>query len=135
MTLSVDELETLFDDEFRKHPSARRMGKRAGIRAVVTALRDEMDDKGHYEIHLMFNEILGDAGEKVAEGIAERADEQRADAPATALEALAGEVERLTINGIHSCWEECPRLPCVQGREIRALKAELAALRAAGGGG
>ena len=43
---------------------------------------------------------------------------------ADALEAMEGEVERLTINGIHSCWEECPRLPCVQGREIRALTAE-----------
>ena len=48
-----------------------------------------------------------------------------------ALEAMAGEVERLTTNGIHSCWEECPRLPCAQGREIRALIAERDRLKAA----
>jgi hypothetical protein len=52
-------------------------------------------------------------------------------AAADALEAMAGEVERLTTNGIHSCWEECPRLPCVQGREIRALTAERDRLKAA----
>ena len=31
----------------------------AGIRAVVKALWNEMDDKGHYEIHCVFTEILG----------------------------------------------------------------------------
>lgn len=52
-------------------------------------------------------------------------------AAADALETLAGEVDRLTLNGIHTCHDNCPRLPCVQGREIRALKAERDRLKAA----
>lgn len=50
---------------------------------------------------------------------------------ADALEALAGEVERLTLNGTHSCHDDCQRLPCIQGREIRALAAERDRLEAA----
>lgn len=42
------------------------------------------------------------------------------------IEALEGEVERLTVNGIHTCHDNCQRLPCVQGREIRALKHDIA---------
>jgi len=53
------------------------------------------------------------------------------DEAALALEALAGEVERLTTNGIHTCHDQCQRLPCVQGREIRALTAERDRLKAA----
>lgn len=42
------------------------------------------------------------------------------------IEALTAEVQRLTYDGIHTCHAECPRLPCVQRREIEALTAELA---------
>lgn len=38
-------------------------------------------------------------------------------------EAAEAEVQRLTYNGIHTCHAECPRLPCVQRREIEALTA------------
>ena len=37
------------------------------------------------------------------------------------IEALTAEVQRLTYDGIHTCHAECPRLPCVQRREIEAL--------------
>jgi hypothetical protein len=49
---------------------------------------------------------------------------------ALTIERLAGEVERLTLNGIHTCHDNCQRLPCVQGREIRRLEGEVARLRA-----
>ena len=42
------------------------------------------------------------------------------------IEALTAEVRRLQYDGIHTCHAECPRLPCVQRREIEALTAELA---------
>lgn len=45
------------------------------------------------------------------------------------IEALEGEVERLTVNGIHTCHDKCQRLPCVQGREIRRLEGEVEKLR------
>jgi hypothetical protein len=44
------------------------------------------------------------------------------------LEALQAEVERLTFDGIHTCHDDCPRLPCVQRREIEALQADVAEL-------
>lgn len=46
-----------------------------------------------------------------------------------AIREAADEIERLTTNGIHSCHHECPRLPCVQQREIERLTAERDALR------
>lgn len=49
-------------------------------------------------------------------------------AQAAELEALRGEVERLTYNGIHTCSDTCQRLPCVQRREIDQLRARVAAL-------
>lgn len=52
-------------------------------------------------------------------------------AAADALEAMAGEVERLTVNGIHTCHDNCQRFPCVQGRKIRRLEAENARLKGA----
>lgn len=45
------------------------------------------------------------------------------------IEALEGEVERLTTNGIHTCHDNCRRFPCVQGREIRRLEGEVDAQR------
>ena len=50
---------------------------------------------------------------------------------AAELEALRGEVDRLTYNGIHTCSDTCQRLPCVQRREIGQLRARVAALEEA----
>jgi len=44
---------------------------------------------------------------------------------AEAIEALQAEVERLTYDGIHTCHDDGPRLPCVQRREIDGLQAEI----------
>ena len=41
------------------------------------------------------------------------------------IEALQAEIERLTYDGIHTCHDDCPRLPCVQRREIDGLRAVL----------
>ena len=59
-------------------------------------------------------------------------DEERADywaqqcrkARRNAAEA-ADAIERLTYDGIHTCHDDCPRLPCVQRREIDALRGEI----------
>lgn len=56
--MTLDELEEVFDAEFSKHRNFRREGKRAGIAAVVRALRDEMWRKEEDVIWL--NEILGE---------------------------------------------------------------------------
>ena len=42
------------------------------------------------------------------------------------VERLRAEVQRLDIAGTHTCHESCPKLPCVQRREIERLRAELA---------
>ena len=34
------------------------------------------------------------------------------------------QVEQLTVSGIHTCHEECPRVACVLRREVEKLKAE-----------
>lgn len=47
------------------------------------------------------------------------------------VERLRAEVQRLDITGTHSCHDDCPKLPCVQRREIERLRAELAATKAA----
>lgn len=41
------------------------------------------------------------------------------------IEALSAEVERLNINGIHTCHDECQRVPCRQRREIERLRSIL----------
>jgi hypothetical protein len=41
------------------------------------------------------------------------------------IEAQAKEIERLTLNGIHTCHGQCQRPLCVQGREIRRLREAL----------
>jgi hypothetical protein len=41
------------------------------------------------------------------------------------IEALQAEIERLTYDGIHTCHDDCPRLPCVQRREIDGLRADV----------
>jgi hypothetical protein len=50
-------------------------------------------------------------------------------------DALRAEVERLTYDGIHTCHDGCPRLPCVQRREIERLREALRACRRAVAGG
>ena len=45
------------------------------------------------------------------------------------IEALQAQVERLTYDGIHTCHADCPRLPCVQRREIDGLQADVRHLR------
>lgn len=45
------------------------------------------------------------------------------------IEALTAEVRRLDYSTTHTCWDECPRLPCAQRREIEALTAQLAEAR------
>jgi hypothetical protein len=50
-------------------------------------------------------------------------------------EALRAEVERLSYDGIHTCHDGCPRLPCVQRREIERLRVALRACRRAVAGG
>jgi len=42
-----------------------------------------------------------------------------------AIAALQAEIERLTFDGIHTCHADCPRLPCVQRREIEGLRADV----------
>ena len=41
---------------------------------------------------------------------------------ADALEALAGEIEHLTTNGIHTCHDQCQRPLCKSYRELVAAK-------------
>jgi hypothetical protein len=38
---------------------------------------------------------------------------------------LRRKVAELETSGLHTCHDECPRLACVQGREIRRLRAAL----------
>ena len=51
------------------------------------------------------------------------------------VDALRAEVERLSYDGIHTCHDDCPRLPCVQRREIERLREALRACRRAVAGG
>jgi len=41
------------------------------------------------------------------------------------IEALQAQVDRLTYDSIHTCHDDCPRLPCVQRREIEGLRADV----------
>lgn len=59
----------------------------------------------------------------------DNADGQMVDALLDRIEALTAEVRRLDYSTIHTCWDECPRLPCAQRREIEALTAQLAEAR------
>lgn len=45
-----------------------------------------------------------------------------ANALAADCAAAAAEVERLRLDGIHTCHDECPRIACVQRREIERLR-------------
>ena len=42
------------------------------------------------------------------------------------IEILTAEVQRLDYSTTHTCWDECPRVPCAQRREIEALTTQLA---------
>ena len=46
------------------------------------------------------------------------------------IERLTAEVRRLDYSTTHTCWDECPRLPCAQRREIEALTARAEAAEA-----
>jgi hypothetical protein len=52
------------------------------------------------------------------------------DEAADRIEALTAEVQRLDYSTTHTCWDECPRLPCAQRREIEALTARAEAAEA-----
>lgn len=73
MSKTVDELVKVYDDAYSKAYDALaydvseedEASKRAGIAAVIRALRDEFREE--YGMWERFTEILGDAGEKVAE--------------------------------------------------------------------
>lgn len=41
------------------------------------------------------------------------------------IEALRKRVAELETSAIHTCHDECPRIACVQAREIRRLRAAL----------
>ena len=44
---------------------------------------------------------------------------------------LEAEIERLTLDGVHTCHERCQRIACVQRREIERLRTRLSALSTA----
>ena len=44
---------------------------------------------------------------------------------------LTAELDRRKYDGVHTCWNECPRVACAQRREIEALRAQLAEAREA----
>lgn len=52
----------------------------------------------------------------------DRVEQMTLTTAADRIEAQAAEIERLTINGIHTCHDECQRVPCMQRREIKHLK-------------
>lgn len=79
MSKTIDELEKIYDDAYSKAYDTLaydvneedEQAKRAGIAAVVRALRDEFTKLGTLEFQdgwavlKKFNKILGDAGERV----------------------------------------------------------------------
>lgn len=52
-------------------------------------------------------------------------DRQAIAAQSAEIERLKAEIQRLDLNGVHTFSDTCDRLPCVQRREIEALKADL----------
>ena len=99
-------------DHEPKHPPADM----AGLDGLIDKLRDEDSYYRIQEKHWCID--------------AEELERQRR-AAADRIEALEAENERLTYNGIHTCHDECPRLPCVQRREIAQLREALALADAA----
>ena len=73
----------------------------------------------------MTEELVERLRDAVTYGYMPRLMREIARQAADAIEALQAEVERLTFDGIHTCHDDCPRLPCVQRREIDALRAEV----------
>ena len=73
-----------------------------------------------------FNTIS--AGQTVVHTVAPAVVYRNPDGPAAAteIERLTAEVRRIDRDSIHTCWDDCPRLVCMQRREIDALTAELA---------
>ena len=91
--MTIDDLVWVYLDAFSDEmdrTEAEGDMERAGVTAIVRALRDEIFDArgnasyGSLAIYDLFNEILGsDAGEKVAEGNFTNPSEGRVIAPAT----------------------------------------------------
>jgi hypothetical protein len=77
--------------------------------------------------NVMTEELVEKLRGAVTYGYMPRLMREVASEAADAIAALQAEVERLTFDGIHTCHADCPRLPCVQRREIDALQAALAA--------
>ena len=76
--MTLDDLERSYDDAFHSAPWNTKSRKRAGIRAVVEALRDYISNRD--DVIFSFNEILG-SSEGAAGGSA-RKDEQKREADA-----------------------------------------------------
>ena len=67
--MTLDDLEKIYGAAYWTRPELEPDGaRRAGIAAVIRALRDEMSGPEWGDTRLWFDEILGDAGEKVAGG-------------------------------------------------------------------
>jgi hypothetical protein len=73
----------------------------------------------------MTEELVEKLRNAVTYGYVPRLMREVAAEAADAIEALQAEIERLTFDGIHTCHDDCPRLPCVQRREIDGLRAVL----------
>lgn len=54
----------------------------------------------------------------------------RIEAQAAEIRSLREQVEKLSNDGIHTCHDQCPRLACVQRREIESLREQVAQERA-----
>ena len=76
----------------------------------------------------MNDELVEQVRSKLDTGC-ETIDAETADRLLDRIEALTAEVRRLDYSTIHTCWDECPRLPCAQRREIEALTAQLTEAR------
>jgi HAMP domain-containing protein len=79
----------------------------------------------------MTEELVERLRDAVTYGYMPRLMREVAAEAADRIEALQAEIERLTYDGIHTCHDHCPRLPCVQRREIEELQAEVERLREA----
>ena len=94
--MTLDDLERIYDEaKADEHNS----GKRAGIRAVVAALRDEMvidiEAEGHWNedcAEFWFNEILGSDGVEAAGGPTSNDGRGGARVERTLLQAPAADV-------------------------------------------
>jgi phage terminase Nu1 subunit (DNA packaging protein) len=73
----------------------------------------------------MTKELVEKLRDAVTYGYMPRLMREIARQAANTIEAQAAEIERLTSDGIRTCHDDCPRLPCVQRREIDGLRADV----------